>query len=245
MGASRRRIDRRLGRSAAPLGPVASDHRAFVLPALSVAYAGTLAAALLAIDQLAEYMPGAWFEILGAAVLLLCLMTIGLLVLTGWQRHREGLDRRGLAWAVGAVGAAALAAVAIYGLVENYKIGSVISGADVHLTRPVMDALPRPPGTKLLDEQPGLADTESISEDLTAQNLNSIIPFYEGALVKDGWTEDQVSATTSIVRFSRGTYVLSVAIDPPSSGYTLTVDRVNPNLLGSPSASPSPSPAAS
>jgi hypothetical protein len=221
---------------------VASDHHPLFVPVVSAAYAATLAAALLAIDQLAEFMPGAWFELLGAAVLLLSLLTIALSVRAAWRRHREGLDRRGLVWTTGAVGAALLAALAVYGLVENYRIGSVISGADVHLTRPVMDSLPRPPGTTLLDEQPGLADTESISEDITAQNLNGIIPFYEAALVKAGWTEDQVSAATSIVRFTKGTYVLSVAIDPPSSGYTLTVDRVNPNLLGSPSPSPSPSP---
>jgi len=221
---------------------VANDDHPLLVPVVSVAYAATLAAAVLALDQLAEFMPGAWFELLGAAVLLLSLMTMALSVRAAWRRHREELDRRGLVWAAGAIGAALLAAVAVYGLVENYKIASVISGADVHLTRPVMDSLPRPPGTKLLDEQPGLADTESISEDISAQNLNSIIPFYEAALVKAGWTEDPVSATTSIIRFTKGTYVLSVTIDPPSSGYTLTVDRVNPNLLGSPSASPSPSP---
>jgi hypothetical protein len=140
------------------------------------------------------------------------------------------------------MGAALLAAIAVFGLVENAQIASVISGADVHLTRPVIRSLPRPPGTRLLDEQPGLADTESISEDLTAQDLNSIVPFYEEALVKDGWVEDKTSATTSIVRFAKGAYVLSVAIDPPSSGYTLTVDRVNPSLLESPSATVSPSP---
>jgi len=221
---------------------VASDDHPLLVPVMSVGYAAMLAAALLSIDQLAEFMPGAWFELLAAAVLLLSLATIALLVRAAWRRHREGLDRRGLVSAAGAVGAALLAAVAVYGLVESYKIGSVISGADVHLTRPVMDSLPRPPGTKLIDEQPGLADTESISEDISAQHLDSIVPFYEAALVKAGWTEDQVSATTSIVRFTKGPYVLSVAIDPPSSGYTLTVDRVNPNLLGSPSASPSPSP---
>ena len=221
---------------------MASDDHPLLLPAVSAAYAGTIAAALLAIDQLAKYMPGAWFELLGAAVLLLSLMTIALLVRTAWRRHREGLDRRGLVWAGGAAGAALLAAVAVFGLVENAQIASVISGADVHLTRPVIESLPRPPGTKLLDEQPGLADTESISEDFTAHDLNSIVPFYEAALVKDGWVEDKTSATTAIVRFNKGAYVLSVAVDPPSSGYTLTVDRINPSLLGSPSPSPSPTP---
>jgi hypothetical protein len=231
-----------VSRSTASLGSVASGDHPLLLPAVSVLYAGTIAAALLAIDQLSELMPGAWFELLGAAVLLLSLMTLTLLLRTAWRRHREGLDRRGLVWVGGAVGAAALAVVAVFGLVENAQIASVISGADVHLTRPVIEALPRPPGTRLLDEQPGLADTESISEDLSAQVLTSIVPFYEGALPKDGWVEDKASATTSIVRFTKGTFVLSVAIDPPSSGFTLTVDNITPNLVSSPSASISPSP---
>jgi hypothetical protein len=206
-------------------------------PSTSIAYAIAFAAALLAIDQLAEYMPGAWFEVLGVAVLALGVMTVALLLLTAWRRHREGLDRRGLLWAGGAAGAAVFGIVAIFGLVENAQIASVISGADVHVTRPVIESLPRPPGTTLLDEQPGLADTESISEDFTARDLSSIVPFYEAALGKDGWVEDTTSAATPIVRFTKGPFVLSVAIDQPSSGYTLTVDRVL--------ASPSPSPIAS
>jgi hypothetical protein len=132
--------------------------------------------------------------------------------------------------------------VAVYSLVENYQISSVISGADVHLTQPVIEGLPHPPGTTLLDEQPGLADTETISQDFIAQDLNSIVPYYEAALVKDGWVEDKASATPSVVHFTKGEYVLSLATDPPSSSYTLTVDRRNPSLLGSPSASVSPSP---
>ena len=221
---------------------MASNDHPLLLPAVSVAYALTITAGILAIDQLAEYMPGAWLEVLGTAVLVLSLMTIALLLRAAWRRHREGLDRRGVLWAIGAFGAAALAAVAVFGLVENAQIASVISGADVHLTRPVIESLARPPGTKLLDEQPGLADTESISEDFSAQNLNSIVPFYETTLVKDQWIEDEASATTPIVRFTKGAYVLSVAIDPPSSGYTLTVDHLNPSLLNSPSPSVSPTP---
>ncbi|TMC30131.1 MAG: hypothetical protein E6J32_05690 [Chloroflexi bacterium] len=210
--------------------------RALLLPAVSIAYAIAFAAALLAIDQLAEYMPGSWFEVLGAAVLVLCLMTVALLLRTAWRRHREGLDRRGVFWAGGAAGAAVVGIVAVLGLFENAQIASVISGADTHFTKPIIEALPRPAGTTLLDEQPGLADTESISEDFTAKDLNSIVPFYEAALAKDGWVEDKTSATTPIVRFTKDPFVLSVAIDQPSSGYTLTVDRV----LTSPSASLSP-----
>ena len=221
---------------------MASDDHPLLRPVVSLAYAGTAAALVLAIDQLAKYMPGPWFELLGAAVLLLSLMTVVLLLRAAWRRHRERLDRRGLVWAGGALAATLLAAVAVYGLVENYQISSVISGADVHLTQPVIEALPHPPGTTLLDEQPGLADTETISQDFVAQDLNSVVPYYEAALVKDGWIEDKASATSSIVNFTKGEYVLSLATDPPSSSYTLTVDRPNPSLLGSPSASVSPSP---
>jgi hypothetical protein len=213
------------------------DHPALV-PIVSLAFAATIAAALFAIDQLAEYVPGPWFEVVGAAMLLLSLITVALLLRTAWRRHREGLDRRGVLWASAAVGAALLAVVVGFGLIENAQIASIIGGADVHLTRPILDALPRPTGTTLLDEQPGLADTESISQDFTARDLNGVIPFYEAVTSKDGWIEDRASATTALVRFSRGEYVLSVAVDATTSGYTLTLDRVNPNLLQSPSPSP-------
>jgi hypothetical protein len=242
MGASRRRVDRRLSASAAPLGPVASNDHPWLIPAVSIAFAATLAAAVLAVDQLAEYMPGAWVDVLGAALLLLSVMTIVLWLRAAWRRRRERLGRRALLWAGGAIGPAVLAVFSVLVLVQNAQIASEISGADVHLTRPLIESLPRPPGTRLLDQRPGLADTESISDDFSAQDLNSILPFYEAQLAKDAWVEDKASATTSIVWFTKGTYLLSVATDAPSSSYTLTVDRINPNLLGSPSPSVSPSP---
>jgi len=242
MGASRRRIDRRLSGSAAPLGPVASSDHPLLIPAVSIAYAATIAAGVLALDQLAEYMPGAWVDILGAALLLLCVMTIVVWLRAAWRRRRDRLKRRALLWAGSAIGPALLAVFAVLVLVQNAQIASEISGADVHLTRPLIESLARPPGTKLLDQRPGLADTESISEDFSAQDLNSIVPFYEAELAKDAWVEDKASATTSIIWFSKGAYLLSVAIDTPSSSYTLTVDRVNPNLLNSPSPSVSATP---
>lgn len=242
MGASRRRIDRRLSGSAAPLGPVASSDHPLLIPAVSIAYAATIAAGVLAVDQLAEYMPGAWVDLLGAALLVLSVMTIAIWFRAAWRRRRDGLGRRALLWLAGAIGPAVLAVFAILVLVQNAQIASEISGADVHLTRPLIEALPRPPGTKLLDERPGLADTESISETLSAQDLNSIVPFYEATLANDSWIEDKASATTSIVWFTKGTYLLSVAIDAPSSSYALTVDRVNSNLVNSPSPSVSPTP---
>ncbi len=216
---------------------MASDDHPYLVPVVSVAYAVTLGAALLAIDQLAEYLPGPWFEALGAAVLILSAMTIVVLLRAGLRRHREGLERRALLWAGGAVLPVVLATLAIFSLVESAQNASLLSGADTHLTRPVIDALPRPPGTKLVDERPGLADTETIYQDFTATNLNSIVPFYEAQLAKDGWAEDTTSATASIIRFGKGAYILALEISPPST-YTLTVDHVNPNLLQSPSPSP-------
>jgi 4-amino-4-deoxy-L-arabinose transferase-like glycosyltransferase len=216
---------------------VASQDRPYLVPVVSLAYAVTIGAALLAIDQLAEYLPGPWFEALGAAVLLVCAMTIVVLLRAGLRRHREGLGRRALLWAGGAVVPAVLATLAIFSLVESAQNASLLSGADTHLTRPVIDALPRPPSAKLVDERPGLADTETIYQDFTATNLNSIVPFYEAQLPKDGWAEDTTSATASIVRFGKGEYILALELNPPSA-YTLTVDHVNPNLLQSPSPSP-------
>jgi len=207
------------------------------VPVVSVAYAVTLGAALLAIDQLTEYLPGPWFEALGAAVLILSAMTIVVLLRAGLRRHRDGLQRRALLWAGGAVLPVVVATLAIFSLVESAQNASLLSGADTHLTRPVIDALPRPPGTKLVDERPGLADTETIYQDFTATNVNSIVPFYEAQLAKDGWAEDTTSATASIIRFGKGAYILALEISPPST-YTLTVDHVNPNLLQSPSPGP-------
>jgi hypothetical protein len=217
---------------------VATDDHPLLVPVVSVAYAVTIGAGLLAIDQLAQYLPGAWLEVLGAAVLLLSVMTIAVLLRAGLRRHREGLKRRALLWAGGAVVPAVLAALAIFSLVESAQNASLISGADTHLTRPLIDSLPRPPGTRLVDEQPGLADTETIYQTFTATDLNSIVPYYEARLAKDGWVEDKASATTPIVRFAKGAFVLALELNQPPGGYTLTVDHVNPNLLQSPSPSP-------
>jgi amino acid transporter len=216
------------------LGPVATDDPRYLLPVVSLAYVVTIGAALLAIEQLTEYMPGAWLEVLGAAVLLLSLMTIAILVRAALRRRREGLERRALLWGGSAIVPAALAALALFSLVESVQNASLISGADVHLTRPVIESLPRPPGTKLIDQRPGLADTETIYQDFTAQDLNSVVPFYEAQLTKDGWVEDKASAATDILRFAKGAFVLALEINPPSGGYTLTVDHVNPDLLQSP-----------
>ena len=217
---------------------MATGDRRWLLPVVSVAYAVSIGAALLAFDQLAEYLPGPWLEVLASAVLVLSLATVGVLLRAGLRRHREALERRALLWAGAALVPAALAVLAILSLVDSAQNASVFSGADTHLTRPVIDALPRPPGTTLVDERPGLADTETIYQDFTAQDVSSIVPYYEAQLAKDGWIEDKTSASASIVRFAKGAFILALEINPPSSGYTLTVDHVNPNLLQTPSPSP-------
>ena len=246
MGASRRRIDRRLSRPVTPLPAIPLD-RAWVYPAIGLIYAGAIAVALLSADQLAGYMPGPWFDLLALGVLAFALLTAGILLVNGWRRNREGLRGHALAGVGGALVAGLVAVVAIYGLIQNASVNAVISGADVHLTKPVMDSLPRPPGTKLFDETPGMEGTESISEDISATNLSAVIPYYERELAKRGWVEDKISAGTSIVRFSKGDFVLSVSIDPQSSAYTLTVDRVattpppSASVSGSGSATGGPS----
>ncbi|HEY9287823.1 MAG TPA: hypothetical protein VIT43_07355 [Candidatus Dormibacteraeota bacterium] len=224
-----------------PLPAIAVD-RPWIYPAVGLTYAGAVALALLSADQLAAYMPGPWFDLLALAVLGFALLTLAILLVNGWRRNREGLRGRALAIAGGALAAGLLALVAIYGLIENASVSAVISGADVRLTKPVMDSLPRPPGTKLFDETPGLQGTESISEDISANNLSTVIPFYARELAKRGWVEDKTSAGTPIVRFSKGDFVLSVAIDPPSSAYTVTVDHIVPTPTASPSATVSASP---
>jgi hypothetical protein len=243
LGAGSRRANRRLKRSPAALGGVASDAHPLLLPAVSVAYALAFAAGLLAIERLVVGdSPGPWFELLAAAVLVVCLLTVALLLKTGWRRHREGLNRRGILWAGGAAAAAVVGVVAVLSLIETAQIAAVISGADVRLTRPVIRSLPRPPGTTLLDEHPGLADTESISQDIKASNLDAVISFYEARLPEVGWVEEKASAGTPMVRFTKVPYVLSIGIDPPSSSYTITLDRLNPSLFETPSPSASPSP---
>jgi hypothetical protein len=243
VGAGRRRIDRRLSRAVAPLPPIASDDRPWLLPALSLAYAGAIALVLLAGDQLSQYMPGPWFELMGAAVLVIAGLSLYLSLRHAWFRNREQLRQRALLAVGAAAGSALLGAIAIVGLVENARVTSVISGADVRLTKPVIEAIPQPPGTRLLDETPGIAGTETIYEDFSATDLRTIVPFYERRLGPMGWVEDKTSAGTSIVRFSRGDFVLSVSIDPPSGDYTLTVDRVTTTASPTPTASPSLSPA--
>jgi len=244
MGASGRRAGRGLKQAPVLAGEVGSRDPSFLIPAIGLFYAVTLGIIAIAVDQLVTQVEGPWFNVLGAAVLLVALATTWLLLRTGWRRHREGLDRRAALWGAGAIATVLLSLVTVYALVETASFNSVISGADVHLTRPVLQSLPRPAGAKLGDERPGLAGTESVSDVFTTGDLAAVIPFYQTALGRSGWVVDPTTAGTSAVRFSKGAYVVTVEPDQPTGAgaFTVTVDRLTPDLLGSPSPSATTSP---
>ncbi|HSO93581.1 MAG TPA: hypothetical protein VLS53_03805 [Candidatus Dormibacteraeota bacterium] len=207
-------------------------------------YAVAFGTVALALDRLLTQVEGPWLEVLGAAVVLISFVSTWLMVRAGWRRHRENLDRRAAFWGAGALITVLLSLVAIYALVQTASFASVIAGADVHLTKPVLQSLPRPAGAKLLDERPGLAGTESVSDDFNISDLAAVVPFYEKTLPKTGWVEDKSTAGTLLVRFSQGQFVVTVAPDQAtgSGDFAITVDRLSPNLLSSPSSSASASP---
>lgn len=240
MGASRRRAGVGLRRPPAHPGDVASHEPALVTPLVGVILALALGVAVLAVDQLASQVEGPWFEVLGGAVLLAAVLATGLLIRAGWRRHREGLERRAALWGGAAILAILLGVVAIYTVIQTASFASVISGADVHLTRPVLQSLPRPPGAILLNERPGLAGTETISDNFKTGDLAGVVPFYRSSLKASGWLEDSSTAGTSAVGFFKGLYRVTVIPDQPtgSGDFSVTVDRVTPSPLPSGSASP-------
>lgn len=244
MGASGRRAGRSLRRPPAIAGEIASREPAFLVPATGVFYALALGTVALALDRLLAQVEGPWLAVLGAAVVLVSVVSTCLMIRAGWRRHRENLDRRAALWGAGALLTVLLSLVATYALVQAASFASVIAGADVHLTRPVLQSLPRPAGARLLDERPGLAGTESISDDFSTANLGAVVPFYEANLPGIGWVEDRSTAGTLLVRFSRGQYLVTVAPDQAtgSGDFAITVDRLGANLLSSPSSSASSSP---
>jgi hypothetical protein len=185
---------------------------------------------------------GPWLEAIGALVTVLMLLTAGLFAMNGWRRYREGLRGQGAGWGIGTVLFLGLAGLAAYIAVTAAQVGPYISGADVHLTRPVLGGLPRPPGAKLTAERPGPADTESISDEFTTPHLEQVQPFYESNLKRLGWVEDAQSET-GLLRFERGQFVVTVLVitagQPHGAGdYAVTVDR-NTSPAASGSSSPS------
>lgn len=244
MGTGGRRAGRGLRRPPLLAGEVASREPPYLVPATGIFYALALGAIAIAVDRLLTQVEGPWLEVLGGAVILTSLVSTWLMLRAGWRRHRENLDRRAAFWGAGALVTVLLSLLAIYVLIQTASFASVIAGADVHLTRPVLQALPRPAGARLIDERPGLAGTESVSDDFSSSDLGAVVPFYEAALAKSGWVEDRTTAGTLLVHFSRDLYVVTVAPDQPTGAgnFSVTVDRLSANLLASPSPSISASP---
>jgi hypothetical protein len=242
MGASGRRAGRSLRRPPVIAGEVAPREPGYLVPATGVFYALAFGTIALALDRLLTQVEGPWLEVLGAAVILTSVVSTWLMLRAGWRRHREALDRRAAFWGAGALVTVLLSLVAIYALVQTASFASVIAGADVHLTRPVLQSLPRPPGAKLLDERAGLAGTESASDDFSIANLGGVVPFYEATLKQKGWVEDKSTAGTLLVSFSQGQFVVTVAPDQATGAgdFTITVDRLSADLLSSPTSSASP-----
>ena len=141
----------------------------------------------------------------------------------------------------GAVASVLLGGAAAYLLVQTASFNAVISGADVHLTRPLLHSLPRPPGATLLDERPGFTGTQSITDDFRTKDLAGVIPFYRTALAKTDWLEDSSNSGNAAVGFFKGLYRVTVILDQPtgSGDFGVTFDHLSPDLL-SPSASPAP-----
>ena len=105
---------------------MASGDHPLLRPAVSLVYAALIAAVLLAIDQIVAFMPGAWFNLLAACVVALCVTTVVILSLAAWRRYREGLNRRAVGWAGAALAAALLGGVAGVELVDSAQLAAQI-----------------------------------------------------------------------------------------------------------------------
>ena len=205
-----------------------------------IAYALLGALVLLAVEQVRNGAEGPWIEAGAMAVAALCLLTAWRFTLAALRRRRDGLTRRALGWGVGAAWALLAAVLAFEVAVQAAQLRSVLSGADVHATAPMLHGLPRPAGAILVDERPGPAGTQSISDDLRARDLASVPAFYRGTLPSAGWIEDSAGTELDLLRFHRGQFEVSILLDfsgasPPHQpgDYSITVD-----LAPSPSASP-------
>ena len=254
MGASSRRARRRLKPAAAVLRPLAGPPHPLLVPVRGAAYAALLALLVFAVDQVAVTdRQEPWLQLAGAAIVAGCLVTAGFFAWTGWQRHRDGIDQRAVLWGFGAAGTAFLGILSLYVLLQLIDVLSLVSGADVRLTRPLIEALPRPAGATLVSEQPGPAQTETIYETFRVKDLAQVPSFYRSALPQRGWTEEAGDTTTGaaglgkMLNFDKGRFVTSVSFDQAKGPgeFTISVTHLPPELQISPSTpatgSPSPS----
>jgi hypothetical protein len=247
MGARGRRTGRRLRQATSLPADLSVTHHRLVVPSLAVAYGLLLAAFGFGLDQLAVIQSeGPWLEVIGAAVLGGSLLTAGIFAATAWRRRREGLRRRAMAWAAAATLSGLVGSLAVLFVVSAIQVSQLLNGADVHLTRPVLESLPRPADATPVAERPGAAGTESAYQDLKTNHLEQVPGFYRSALAEVGWTEES-SSVEGLLRFRQGDFVTTVllaTIGGARSGpgqYTVTVDRI-PEQRPSPSQVPSPSP---
>ena len=234
---------RERGRGVQGRGQLVPGHRA--IPLLAIGYGVLLTALLYSLNQLlASEREGPWLEIASGTVLGLSLLTAALLATTAWHRRREGL-RRAWAWAFGAGAATLMGVLAIAVLVMIGQVTHLLGGADVHVTRPVLRALPHPPDATLVSEYAGPAQTESITDEFQTPRLEQVGPFYREALPRMTWTEDR-RPTAPLIVFRKGDFTVTILAhssglsDPSGPGrFTVTVDRMKYETPAStPGASP-------
>ena len=182
---------------------------------------------------------GPWVEVGDAALLGLAVLTGGLFVRTALVRRREGLVRRAWGWLAAAAGSGLVALAATLVLATSYQVGSTLTGADVRLTRPILDGLPVPPQATKVSEHPGLAGSESVVADYRVPDLSTVPAFYRDALPKAGWRGEDTSSD-SLLRYRKGDFIVMVVMDLSggSHDYSVTVDR-SPAPAASATVSPS------
>jgi hypothetical protein len=186
-----------------------------------------------------------WLQLAGSAIVAGCLLSAGFFAWTAWQRHGDGVDQGVVLWGLVAAGAAALGALSLYVLLQLVDVLSLVNGADVRLTKPLIEGLPRPPGAVLLSEQPGPAQTETIYETFRVRDLTQVATFYRTALPPKGWTEEAGDPTGPVrvgetLNFDKGRFTTSVSFTQVegSGEFSISVTHLPPELQLS--ASPSP-----
>jgi len=193
---------------------------------LGALLAGTLVFAVA--ELLNSDTAGPWLELAATALLGLALLTGTLFIRAAVVRRRERLPRRAWGWAAAAAGSALVGLAAVSFLATSLQVGSTLTGADVRVTRPILDGLPVPPQARLVSEHPGLAGSESIVADYRVPDLSQVGGFYTQALPKVGWSSEDANPGGALLRYRKGDFVVIVLIDqsgPPATDYTVTIDH--------------------
>jgi hypothetical protein len=219
---------RRPSRSLSPGGPLSASRRWPVIPIIKVVAALLWGVFLWAVSELAWSTEGPWVEVGAGALGALCALGAAALGATAWRRRRDGLRGRAAGWGIATAAMAALAGLTVVVALQSAQLSNEIYGADVQATRPVLHQLPVPSGARLQDERPGLAGTESITDDYQVSNLASVPAFYRRALPPAGWKEEPGSSDRDLLSFQKGSFEITILLDPTTSSYSVTVDRLLP-----------------